>query len=61
MVVREHKPIFVAACNMANLSDRISFYGEECLDEFLKVVLQDKSTRRRLSSHTMLEGMTANL
>jgi hypothetical protein len=40
--VSEHKVIFVAACNMADPTDSISFYGEDCLDEFLKSILQDK-------------------
>jgi hypothetical protein len=46
MVVREHKPIFVVACNLADPSDRISFYGEDCLHEFLKRVLQDKKFKK---------------
>jgi hypothetical protein len=46
MIVREHKPIFVAACNMADPSDRFSFYGEDGLDEFLKFVLQDKKFKK---------------
>jgi hypothetical protein len=36
--VSEHKVIFVAACNM----DNITFYGEDYLDEFLKLILQHK-------------------
>jgi hypothetical protein len=40
--VSEHKVIFVAACNMADPTDNISFYGEDCLDELLKLILQDK-------------------
>jgi hypothetical protein len=39
--VSEHKVISVAACNMEDPTDNISFYGEDCLDEFLKLILQD--------------------
>jgi hypothetical protein len=46
MVVREHKPIFVAACNMADPMNRFSFYGEDCLDQFLKLVLQRKEFKK---------------
>jgi hypothetical protein len=44
--VGEHKPIFIAACNMANTADRIEFYGEDCLDRFLTLVLQDKKYKK---------------
>jgi hypothetical protein len=44
--VSEHKPTFIAACNMANTSDRIEFYGEDCLDCFLTLVLQDKKYKK---------------
>jgi hypothetical protein len=55
--VSEHKPIFIAACNMANMSDRIEFYGEDCLD--LLLYFRTRSTRSVPSSPTMQEGTTA--
>jgi hypothetical protein len=44
--VSEHKPIFIAACNMADMGDRIEFYGEDCLDNFLTLVLQNKKYKK---------------
>jgi hypothetical protein len=46
MVVREHKPIFVAASSMAPLRPYF-LHGEDCLDEFLKLVLQDKKFKKK--------------
>jgi hypothetical protein len=45
--VSEHKPIFIAACNMANSTDRIEFYEEDCMDQFLTLILQDKKYKKR--------------
>jgi hypothetical protein len=45
--VSEHKPIFVTACNMANTTDRIEFYGKDCLDQFLTLILQDQKYKKR--------------
>jgi hypothetical protein len=53
MAVREHKPIVVAACNMADPSDRFSLYGKDCLDEFLKLMLQYKKFKKT----TFLAGL----
>jgi hypothetical protein len=40
--VSEHKHPVIAACNMANTADSIEFYGEDCLDQFLTLILQNK-------------------
>jgi hypothetical protein len=40
--VSEYKVIFIVACNMADPTDKICYYSEDCLDEFLKFILQDK-------------------
>jgi hypothetical protein len=52
--VSEHKPIFIAACNMANTSDRIEFYGEDYFDRFLTLVFQDK----KYNKCTTMQGDT---
>jgi hypothetical protein len=44
--VSEHKPIFIVARNMANTAERIEFYGEDCLDQFLTLTLQDKKYKK---------------
>jgi hypothetical protein len=44
--VSEHKPIFIATCNMANTEDRSEFYGDDCLDQFFTLILQEKKYKK---------------
>jgi hypothetical protein len=44
--VSEHKSIFIAACNTVNTEDRLEFYGEDCPDRFLTLILQNKKYKK---------------
>jgi hypothetical protein len=61
MVVREHKPIFVAACNTAYPADRFHSTVRTVWMNSSSWCCRIKSSRRQPSLPTTLEDMIANL
>jgi hypothetical protein len=47
----EHKPIFIAVCNMADTADPSELYGEDCLDRFLTLIFQDKRCKKNAGGY----------